>query len=83
MSSEFLCQDLEAKLFNWFAGRLDASIIKRRNQMEAIPTKKTVEKHQLAKYIADYIMEEQARGNTTVDKWMVLEAIESFEGGAR
>lgn len=51
--------------------------------MEAIPTKKTVEKHALAKYIADYIMEEQSRGNVNVDKWMVLEAIESFEGGAR
>ena len=51
--------------------------------MEAIPTKKTVEKHELAKYIADYIMEEQTRGNTVVDKWMVLEAMESFEGGAR
>jgi hypothetical protein len=30
---EFLCQDLEAKLFNWFAGRLDASIIKRSSEM--------------------------------------------------
>ncbi len=34
MSSEFLCQDLEAKLFNWFAGRLDASIIKRSSEMK-------------------------------------------------
>ena len=34
MSDEFLCQDLEAKLFNWFAGRLDASIIKRSSEMK-------------------------------------------------
>ena len=34
MSSEFLCQDLEAKLFNWFAGRLDASLIKRESKMK-------------------------------------------------
>ncbi len=33
MSSEFLCQDLEAKLFNWFASRLNASIIKRSGEM--------------------------------------------------
>jgi hypothetical protein len=33
MESEFLCQDLEAKLFNWFAGRLDASIIKRSSEV--------------------------------------------------
>ena len=37
----------------------------------------------LASYIADYIMEEQARGNTTIDKWMVADAIEAYEGGAR
>jgi hypothetical protein len=37
----------------------------------------------LAAYIADYIMEEQARGNTTVDKWMVSDAIEAYMGGAR
>jgi hypothetical protein len=83
VSDEFLCQDLEAKLFNWFAGRLDASIIKRSSEMEAIPTKETAEKHALAKYIADYIMEEQERGNVDIDKWVVLEAMESFEGGAR
>jgi hypothetical protein len=34
VSSEFLCQDLEAKLFNWFAGRLNASIIKRSSEMK-------------------------------------------------
>ena len=36
-----------------------------------------------ANYIANYIMEEMARGNTTVDKWMVMDAISSFKGGAR
>jgi len=36
-----------------------------------------------AAYIADYIMEEQARGNTTVDKWMVMDAISAYKGGAR
>jgi hypothetical protein len=36
-----------------------------------------------ANYIANYIMEEMARGNTTVDKWMVMDAISSFQGGAR
>jgi hypothetical protein len=45
--------------------------------------KSRTERLALAGYIADYIMEEQSRGNTTVDKFMVLEAIEAFEGGAR
>jgi hypothetical protein len=46
--------------------------------MEAHITRRT-----LAQYIADYIMEEQARGNTTIDKWMVADAIEAYEGGAQ
>ena len=37
----------------------------------------------LAKYIADYVMEEQARGNTTVDKYMIMDAMSAFIGGAR
>ena len=36
-----------------------------------------------AKYIADYVMEEQARGNTTVDKYMIMDAMSAFIGGAR
>jgi hypothetical protein len=36
----------------------------------------------LASYIADYITEEQARGNT-IDKWVIANAIEAYEGGAR
>ena len=43
MSSEFLCQDLEAKLFNWFAGRLNASIIKRSGEMKSPKTMSDVE----------------------------------------
>jgi DNA-directed RNA polymerase subunit RPC12/RpoP len=38
---------------------------------------------ELAAYIADYINEEKARGNTDVTPWMVEAAIEAFEGGAR
>lgn len=38
---------------------------------------------ELAAYIADYIAEERVRGNTHVDMWMVLDAINSFMGGAR
>ena len=41
-----------------------------------------VKKVQFAQYIADYLMEEQARGNTTIDKWVVLDAIQAYEGGA-
>lgn len=37
----------------------------------------------LARYIADYVMEEQARGNTTVDKYMIMDAMSAFIGGAR
>ena len=37
----------------------------------------------LAKYIADYVMEEQTRGNTTVDKYMIMDAMSAFIGGAR
>jgi hypothetical protein len=36
----------------------------------------------LASYIADYIAEEQARGST-IDKWVIANAIEAYEGGAR
>jgi hypothetical protein len=43
VSSEFLCQDLEAKLFNWFAGRLNASIIKRSSEMKSPKTMSDVE----------------------------------------
>jgi hypothetical protein len=43
VSSEFLCQDLEAKLFNWFAGRLNASIIKRSGEMKSPKTMSDVE----------------------------------------
>jgi hypothetical protein len=37
----------------------------------------------LSKYIADYVMEEQARGNLEVDKYMIMDAISAFQGGAR
>ena len=43
MESEFLCQDLEAKLFNWFASRLDASIIKRSGEMKSPKTMSNAE----------------------------------------
>lgn len=34
----------------------------------------------LAAYVADYIMEEQARGNVEIDKWMVRDAIDAYFG---
>ena len=37
----------------------------------------------LAAYIADYVMEEQARGNLEVDQWMISDAMEAYKGGAR
>jgi hypothetical protein len=37
----------------------------------------------LASYIADYIAEEQSRGNKTVDKHMIDSAIDAFLGGAK
>lgn len=40
------------------------------------------EKRKLAAYIAEYINEEIIRGNTEVDKWMVIDAINSYLGGA-
>ena len=42
----------------------------------------TQKKVALAVYVANYVMEEMARGNTTVDRWMILDAINAFEGGA-
>jgi len=36
----------------------------------------------LAQYIADYINEELARGNTDIDKYMIADAIDAYEGGA-
>jgi hypothetical protein len=49
----------------------------RRNDMNELHNK------ELAAYIAAYINEEKARGNTDVTPWMVEAAIEAFEGGAR
>jgi hypothetical protein len=59
--------------------------------MEALLGKETIatfkqlqsETEALARYIADYVMEEQARGNTTVDKYMIMDAMSAFIGGAR
>ena len=45
--------------------------------------KARVELLRMSGYIADYIAEEFERGNTEVDKWMVADAIEAYEGGAR
>jgi hypothetical protein len=43
-----------------------------------------VETEALAKYIADYVMEEQSRGNLEVDKYMIMDAISAYyKGGAR
>mgnify|MGYP001371982398 CR=1 FL=1 len=36
----------------------------------------------LEAYIADYIMEEQSRGNVAIDRWMVSDAIKAWKGGA-
>lgn len=40
------------------------------------------EKRDLASYIANYLIEEAERGNAEVDKWVVLEAIDAYLGGA-
>jgi len=40
------------------------------------------EKARMAEYIADYITDEIIRGNIEISKWMVLDAIEAYEGGA-
>ena len=45
--------------------------------------KTRVERAALTAYIADYIAEEAARGNVKVDKWMIRDALEAYEGGAR
>ena len=39
---------------------------------------------ELCEYIAAYIQEELSRGKTIadIDKWMIADAIEAFEGGA-
>lgn len=37
----------------------------------------------LSKYIADYVMEEQSRGNLEVDKYMIMDAMSAYQGGAR
>ena len=36
----------------------------------------------LAAYVADYIVEEQARGNVEIDKYIVRDAIDAYFGGA-
>ena len=59
--------------------------------VEAILGKENVENYRrlqvetkaFAKYIADYVMEEQSRGNLEVDKYMIMDAISAYQGGAR
>jgi hypothetical protein len=53
------------------------------NENETQLTMSDTQRLSLAAYIADYVMEEQARGNTDIDKWMVADAIEAYLGGAR
>ena len=36
----------------------------------------------LAAYVADYIREEQARGNVEIDSYMIRDAIDAYFGGA-
>ena len=56
-------------------------------QVKAIPKVQVRRKKSWRKdsfeYEVEFVMEEMARGNTTVDKWMILDAINAFEGGAR
>ena len=42
-----------------------------------------VETEAFAKYIADYVMEEQSRGNIEVHKYMIMDAMSAYQGGAR
>jgi hypothetical protein len=42
-----------------------------------------IETESFASYIADYVMEEQARGNVEVDKYMIMDAISAYKGGAK
>ena len=37
---------------------------------------------ELAAYVADYLTEEQARGNAEIDKYLVRDAIDAYFGGA-
>jgi hypothetical protein len=53
------------------------------NENETQLTMSDTQRLSLAAYIADYVMEEQSRGNTDIDKWMVADAIEAYLGGAR
>lgn len=42
-----------------------------------------VDRLELAAYIADYVVEEMDRGNLEVNKWMISQAMDAYEGGAR
>lgn len=69
-------------------GQYDAMKSQPRSEEEAkkrifAEYKARVERVALAAYIADYIAEEAVRGNVEVDKWMVCDALEAYEGGAR
>ena len=37
---------------------------------------------ELAAYVADYLTEEQARGNVEIDSYMIRDAIDAYFGGA-
>jgi hypothetical protein len=57
-------------------------IIKLNGVMQSMPKQYNYGQVQLAAYIADYINEELARGNTDIDKYMIADAIDAYEGGA-
>jgi hypothetical protein len=58
MSDEgFLCQDLEAKLFKWFEGRLDATKIKREPENKPEPESKPEPEN----HISDFYVGEVVR----------------------
>jgi hypothetical protein len=40
------------------------------------------EQFRLASYIADYIAEEISRGKKEIDKWVIWNAIDAYDGGA-
>lgn len=40
------------------------------------------EKWRLAEYVARYVTDEMINGNVVIDRWMIMDAIDAYHGGA-
>lgn len=85
MKSQPRSKEETERVFADYKARVEQAVAEYKSNQKRVVAeyKARVERVALAAYIADYIAEEAARGNVEVDKWMLCDALEAYEGGAR